>query len=67
MKVVKLFGVVNSTTHFTEQATVMNGCSDLFHKVFGGERGRHARTSIGTSVLPLMVPVEIDAIFEVTD
>ena len=45
----------------------MNGCSDLFHEVFGGSRGRHVRTSIGTSVLPMMVPVEIDAIFEIKD
>ena len=46
---------------------VMNGCSDLFHQVFGEERGKHVRTSIGTSVLSLMAPVEIDAIFEVKD
>ena len=45
----------------------MNGCSDLFHEIFGSGRGRHARTSIGTNVLPLMVPIEIDAIFEVKE
>jgi enamine deaminase RidA (YjgF/YER057c/UK114 family) len=40
-KVVKIFGVVNSANDFTQQATVMNGFSDFFHKVFGDERGRH--------------------------
>ena len=63
----KVFGVVSSTADFTKQAGVMNGCSDMFHQVFGGERGRHARTSIAAHVLPLNVPVEIDAIFEVSD
>ena len=32
-QVVKLNGFVNSSNSFSEQATVMNGCSDLFHKV----------------------------------
>jgi enamine deaminase RidA (YjgF/YER057c/UK114 family) len=36
VKTVKLFGIVNSTNDFVQQATVMNGCSDLFHNVFGG-------------------------------
>ena len=42
-KVVKLYGVVNSTNDFTRQAEVMNGCSDLFGEVFGREIGSHAR------------------------
>lgn len=66
-KTVKIFGVVNCTVTFTQQAGIINGCSDLFHQVFGPERGRHARTSIAAHVLPLNVPVEIDAIFEVGD
>ena len=41
-QVVKLNGFVQSTDDFHQQANVMNGCSDLFHKVFG-DRGRHAR------------------------
>ena len=42
-KVVKVFGVVNSTSEFTDQATVINGCSDFLVDVFGFEIGRHAR------------------------
>ena len=66
-KVVKLVGFVNSTDTYTSQAQVMNGCSDLMGEVFGEEIGRHARSSIGTSVLPLGVPVEIEGIFELVD
>lgn len=42
-KVVKVFGVVNSTSDFTQQADVVNGCSDLLAEVFGYEKGPHAR------------------------
>ena len=66
-KVVKLVGFVNSTNDYTSQAQVMNGCSDLMGNVFGEEVGRHARSSIGTSVLPLGVPVEIEGVFELHD
>jgi hypothetical protein len=33
--------------------------------MFGVEIGRHARSSLGTSILPLNVPVEIEGIFEI--
>ena len=65
-RIVKIFGVVNSTNDFQKQADVMNGCSDLFGDVFG-EKGIHSRTSIGTSVLPLGIPIEIEAIIEVEE
>jgi len=64
-RVVKLVGFVSSTNDFTAQATVMNGCSDLFGDVFGVDIGRHARSSIATNVLPLGVPVELEAVIEV--
>ena len=63
-RIVKIVGFINSTDDFTAQATVMNGCSDLFGEVFEA-KGRHARSAIGTSVLPLGVPVEVEAIVEV--
>ena len=66
-KVVKLVGFVNSTNDFSSQAQVMNGCSDLMGAVFGVEVGRHARSSLGANILPFGVPVEIEAIIEVTD
>lgn len=66
-RVVKIVGFVNSTTDYTTQHVVMNGCSDLLGEVFGIEIGRHARSALGTSVLPLGVPVEIEGIFEIDD
>ena len=32
-----------------------------------GDKGRHSRSAVGTNALPLNVPVEIEAIFEVED
>ena len=63
-RVVKLTGFVNSTTDFTDQPKVINGCSDLMVEVFG-EAGRHARAAVSAPALPLGVAVEIEAIFEV--
>ncbi len=60
---VRLGGFVNSTTDFSDQPKVMNGCSDLMVAVFG-EAGRHARSAVGVNVLPFDLAVEVDAIFE---
>ena len=58
---IQLSGFVRSASGFEEQPKVLNGASDLIYKVFG-ERGRHTRQALGTSELPLGVPVEISAI-----
>jgi enamine deaminase RidA (YjgF/YER057c/UK114 family) len=63
-RLVKLFGVVNCMPDFTQQPAVINGCSELFAAVFGPDHGVAARSAIGTNTLPLGVPVEIEAIFE---
>jgi enamine deaminase RidA (YjgF/YER057c/UK114 family) len=63
-RVVKVLGVVNCTADFTQQPAVLNGCSELFSHVFGPEAGVAARSALGASSLPLGVPVEIEAIFE---
>jgi enamine deaminase RidA (YjgF/YER057c/UK114 family) len=63
-RVVKLTGFVNSTSDFTDQPKVVNGCSDLMVDVFG-DAGRHARAAVSAPALPLGVAVEIEAIFEV--
>jgi enamine deaminase RidA (YjgF/YER057c/UK114 family) len=65
VRLVKLFGVVNCTADFTQQPAVINGCSELFAHVFGREAGIGARSAIGANTLPLGVPVEIEAIFEI--
>ena len=42
----------------------MNGASDLMVEVFG-DKGRHARTTIGVAHLPLDVVCEIEGLFEI--
>jgi enamine deaminase RidA (YjgF/YER057c/UK114 family) len=64
-RVLKILGAVNGTPDFTQQPAVVNGCSELFADVFGREAGVGARTAIGVSSLPLGVPVEIEAVFEI--
>ena len=63
-RVVKLGAFVNSAPNFTDQPKVANGASELMQEVFG-EAGRHARSAVGVTVLPLGVAVEIDAIVAV--
>src|SRR5882672_6298684 len=61
----KVRGVVNAVPEFEDQPKVINGCSDLFVEVFGG-RGQHARSAVGMGSLPMGIPVEIEAIVEVS-
>ncbi len=65
-RVVKVLGMVNATPDFGDHPFVINGCSDLLVEVFG-EKGRHARSAVGMGSLPMGIPVEIEAIIEVTD
>lgn len=66
LKVIKLLGCVNSAPDFTDQHLVINGASDLLHKIFGKESdGYHARSALGFASLPTGVAVEVEAIFEV--
>lgn len=64
-RVVRLGVFVASTPDFTRQPFVANGASDLMVEVFG-DKGRHARSAVGTNVLPLDVAVEVDAVFEIS-
>ena len=63
-RIVKLMSLVNSTPEFTEHHLVTNGASELIGEVFG-DAGKHARSAVGVSVLPLDVPVEVEIIVEV--
>lgn len=65
-RVVKVLGMVNATPEFGDHPFVINGCSDLFVEVFG-DAGRHARSAVGMGSLPHQIPVEIEAIVEITD
>ena len=65
-RIVKIVGFVASDPSFTGQPLVVNGASELMLEVFG-DAGRHARSAVGVSVLPLDAPVEIELIAEVRD
>jgi enamine deaminase RidA (YjgF/YER057c/UK114 family) len=65
-RIVKVTGFVASDPDFTDQAVVVNGASELLLEVFG-EAGRHARSAVGTAVLPRDAPVEVELIAEVSD
>jgi enamine deaminase RidA (YjgF/YER057c/UK114 family) len=60
-RIVKLGVFVNSAPGFVDQPKVANGASELMAAVFG-DAGKHARSAVGVSVLPLGAAVEIDAI-----
>ncbi|HVX91943.1 MAG TPA: RidA family protein [Xanthobacteraceae bacterium] len=64
-RVVRLGGFINSAPTFLDGPKVMNGASDLMVEVFG-EKGRHARTTVGVAVLPLDAAVEVEGMFEVS-
>ncbi|WP_432476252.1 RidA family protein [Nocardioides sp. GXQ0305] len=63
-RVVKVVCFVASTSDFTAQPQVANGVSELLGEVFG-DAGRHARSAVGVSVLPLDAPVEVELVVEV--
>lgn len=63
-RVVKVFGIVQSSEDFKSQHLVMDGCSDVLMEVFGKDVGYHARSAIGTSTLPLDISVEVEAVVQ---
>jgi enamine deaminase RidA (YjgF/YER057c/UK114 family) len=63
-QIVKLVGWVNSAPDFFEHPFVINGASDLLLKLFG-EKGKHARSGVGSRILCFDIPVEIEMIVEV--
>jgi enamine deaminase RidA (YjgF/YER057c/UK114 family) len=64
LRVVRLGGFVNAAPGFVDGPKVMNGASDLMVAVFG-EKGKHARTTVGVSALPLDAAIEVEGLFEV--
>ena len=65
VRVVRLGGFINSAPTFLEGPKVMNGASDLVVAAFG-DKGRHARSTVGVAALPADAAVEVEGIFEVT-
>ena len=65
-RLVKVLGMVNCTADFKQHPAVINGCSELFRDVFGEDNGVAARSAVGMGSLPGNIPVEIEAIFEIS-
>lgn len=63
-RVIKVLGMVNSTSDFTKHPHVINGCSELFAKVWGEDKGVGVRSAVGVGSLPEGIPVEIEALFK---
>jgi len=64
-RVVRLGGFVNSVPGFLDGPKVMNGASDVMVAAFG-EKGKHARTTVGVAALPRDAAIEVEALFEVS-
>ncbi len=61
---VRLGGFMNTAPGYSAIAPIMNGASDLIVEVLG-DKGRHARSTIGVAEVPLDSAVEVEAIFEI--
>jgi len=64
-RIVKVMSLVNSTSDYTEQHLVTNGCSELLAEVFG-DKGAHARSAFGVAQVPMGACVEIELIAQVS-
>jgi enamine deaminase RidA (YjgF/YER057c/UK114 family) len=65
VRVVRLGGFVNSVPHFPDGPKVMNGASDVMVAAFG-DKGKHARSTVGVAALPSDAAVEVEGLFEVS-
>ena len=63
-RIVRVTGMVNASSEFTDHPKVVNGCSDLLVEVFG-DKGKHTRAAVGMNSLPSNIAVEIDMIVQV--
>jgi enamine deaminase RidA (YjgF/YER057c/UK114 family) len=63
-RVIKVLGMVNCGEDFERHPFVINGCSELFAKVWGENNGVGVRSAVGMGSLPDNIPVEIEAMFE---
>ena len=63
-QVTQIVGLVNSAPGFAQQSKVLNGLSELLYQVFG-EVGRHSRTALGSTDLPLGASVQATAVVRV--
>jgi enamine deaminase RidA (YjgF/YER057c/UK114 family) len=63
-QVVRLGGFFNVESSFDALPQAMDGASNFIAELFG-DRGRHARTTVGVAHLPLNALAEVEAVFEI--
>ncbi len=63
-RVIKVLGMVNCVPEFEKHPYIINGCSELFAKIWGDENGIGVRSAVGFGSLPDNIPVEIEVIME---
>lgn len=65
VRVIRLGGFFSVEGGNESLPAAMNGASDLVAEAFG-EKGRHARTTVGVAHLPLDAICEVEGLFEIT-
>ena len=63
-RVIKVLGMVSCEPDFKNHPFIINGCSELFAKIWGTDNGVGVRSAVGMGSLPGNIPVEIEALFE---
>jgi len=61
-RIIQINGFVQSPQGFVQQPSVLNGASELALELLQ-DAGKHTRTAVGVSSLPLNAPVEISFVF----
>ena len=62
-RILKVLGMVNSTSDFQRHPFVVNGFSNTMVEIFG-DSAKAARSAVGMGSLPYNVPVEVEATLE---
>lgn len=61
---IRLGGFVVTANGYANAPAIINAASGVMTEVFG-KNGEHARVAMGVASLPMNVPVEVEALFEI--
>ncbi|MEN9923538.1 MAG: hypothetical protein RIS09_1052 [Actinomycetota bacterium] len=63
-QIVKVTGFVAAPSDFSQHPLVVNGASELLGEIFK-DAGKHARSAVGVSSLPMNAPVELEMVVRI--
>ena len=63
-QIVKVTGFVAAPSDFSQHPLVVNGASELLGEIFN-DAGKHARSAVGVSSLPMNAPVELEMVVRI--